>query len=107
MVVDHPFLHLAVEGHAERRGPFLREVADEPGHARQQGEPAGEIGRHPEVGNLIFANGFSGHGFQQGPATGNAVSELIQHGGFRSIDLTRFGYERVARKQPLFEKNII
>ena len=67
----------------------------------------GIIGRHPDVANLIFANGFSGHGFQQGPATGNAVSELIQHGGFRSIDLSRFGYERIARNEPLFEKNII
>ncbi len=67
----------------------------------------GIIGRHPEVSNLILANGFSGHGFQQGPASGNAVAELIVHGGFRTIDLTRFGYERIARKQPLFEKNVI
>ncbi len=65
------------------------------------------IGRHPEVSNLILANGFSGHGFQQGPASGNAVAELVVHGGFRAIDLTRFGYERIARREPLFEKNVI
>ncbi|WP_373505020.1 NAD(P)/FAD-dependent oxidoreductase [Aestuariivirga sp.] len=67
----------------------------------------GIIGAHPEVGNLIFANGFSGHGFQQGPAAGNAVSELIMHGAYRTIDLNRFGYERIALKEPLFEKNVI
>jgi FAD-dependent oxidoreductase domain-containing protein 1 len=67
----------------------------------------GIIGRHPEVSNFIFANGFSGHGFQQGPASGNAVAELIVHGGFRTIDLTRFGYERVRNNAPLFEKNVI
>jgi hypothetical protein len=53
------------------------------------------IGPHPEVTNFLFANGFSGHGLQQGPATGNAIAELVIHGGYRSIDLTRFGYARI------------
>jgi FAD-dependent oxidoreductase domain-containing protein 1 len=66
----------------------------------------GIIGRHPEISNFYFGNGFSGHGIQQGPATGNAISELIMHGGFRTIDLTRMGYERLQRREPLFEKNI-
>ena len=65
------------------------------------------IGPHPEVTNFLFANGFSGHGLQQGPATGNAIAELLVHGGYRSIDLTRFGYARILRKEPLFEKNVI
>ncbi len=65
------------------------------------------IGPHPEVSNVLFANGFSGHGLQQGPAAGNAVAELVTQGGFRTIDLTRFGYERIARNKPLFEKNVI
>ena len=34
------------------------------------------------------------------------VAELIMHGGFRTIDLTRMGYERLQRREPLFEKNI-
>jgi FAD-dependent oxidoreductase domain-containing protein 1 len=66
----------------------------------------GIIGRHPEIENFYFANGFSGHGIQQGPATGNAISELIIHGAYKTIDLTRMGYERLQRQQPLFEKNI-
>ena len=66
----------------------------------------GIIGRHPEISNFYFGNGFSGHGIQQGPATGNAIAELIIHGGFRTIDLSRMGYERLLRKEPLFEKNI-
>jgi glycine/D-amino acid oxidase-like deaminating enzyme len=65
------------------------------------------IGAHPEIGNFYFANGFSGHGLQQGPASGNAIAELILHGGYRAIDLRRFGYERVLRNAPLFEKNVI
>jgi sarcosine oxidase len=29
------------------------------------------------------------------------------HGGYRTIDLTRFGYERITRNEPLYEKNVI
>ena len=65
------------------------------------------IGPHPEIGNLIFANGFSGHGLQQSPATGRAVAELIAHGKFVSLDLTLFGYERVMTGRAVKELNII
>ena len=65
------------------------------------------IGSHPDVRNFYFANGFSGHGLQQGAAAGRAITELILHGRFLTIDLTRFGYERIAEKRPLLELNII
>ena len=65
------------------------------------------IGPHPEVTNFYFANGFSGHGLQQSAGAGQAITELIIHGGFRTIDLTRFGYGRIARGEPLLELNII
>jgi FAD-dependent oxidoreductase domain-containing protein 1 len=65
------------------------------------------IGPHPAIANFLFANGFSGHGLQQSPAAGNAIAELIVHGEFRAIDLKRFGYERIAKRAPLFERNVI
>jgi glycine/D-amino acid oxidase-like deaminating enzyme len=65
------------------------------------------IGRHPEIPNFIFANGFSGHGLQQSPATGRAVAELIAHGKFVSLDLTVFGYERVLEGRAVQEVNVI
>ena len=65
------------------------------------------IGRDPEIGNFIYANGFSGHGLQQAPGVGRAVSELIVHGAYRTIDLSRFGYGRVARGEPTPERNVI
>jgi glycine/D-amino acid oxidase-like deaminating enzyme len=65
------------------------------------------IGPHAEIGNFIFANGFSGHGLQQAPATGRAVAELITHGRFVTLDLSVFGYERIMRNTPVRERNVI
>lgn len=65
------------------------------------------IGPHPEVTNFLFANGFSGHGLQQGPAAGNAISELVIDGRYKTIDLTRLGFARIRDNQPIFEKNVI
>ena len=65
------------------------------------------LGPHPEMTNFYFANGFSGHGLQQSPAVGRAIAEHMVHGAFTSLDLSRFGYERVARGEPIFEKNVV
>jgi len=65
------------------------------------------IGRHSEIANFFFANGFSGHGLQQSPAAGRAIAELITHQKFVSIDLALFGYDRVAQGRAVRELNII
>ena len=65
------------------------------------------LGPHPDVDNLIFANGFSGHGLQQSPAIGRAIAELIVDGKFRSLDLTALGWQRVLNNQPLLELNVV
>jgi sarcosine oxidase len=65
------------------------------------------LGPHPEIGNFYFCNGFSGHGLQQSPAVGRATAELITHGKYESIDLTRFGFERILRNEPLPEINVV
>jgi glycine/D-amino acid oxidase-like deaminating enzyme len=65
------------------------------------------IGRHPEIANFIFANGFSGHGLQQSPAAGRAAAELIVHGKFVALDLTLFGYQRVIAGRAVKELNVI
>jgi len=65
------------------------------------------VGPHDEVKNFYFANGFSGHGLQQSPAVGRALSELLIYGQFKTLDLSPLGYGRVARNEPFLEKAVI
>ena len=65
------------------------------------------IGHDPELRNFIYANGFSGHGLQHAPGVGRAVAELIVHGEFRTLDLSVFGYERIAAGRPVIEREVI
>jgi sarcosine oxidase len=39
------------------------------------------IDRHPEMNNVWFAGGGSGHGFKHGPAIGEYVAQQILDGG--------------------------
>lgn len=73
-----------------------------------------ELDGNPVIGawtgglpNLYTAAGFSGHGMMHAPATGRALAELIVHGAYRSIDLTRLGYARIAAGEPYAEAGIL
>lgn len=65
------------------------------------------LGPHPEIENMLLANGFSGHGLQQSPAVGRAISELIAFGEYRSLDLSRFAYARILENRPVRELNVV
>ncbi|SDR52578.1 NAD(P)/FAD-dependent oxidoreductase [Paraburkholderia tuberum] len=65
------------------------------------------IGHHPDIDNCIFANGFSGHGLQQGPATGRGISELVLHGRYATLDLSSLSFTRVLENRPIIEKNVV
>ncbi|TDG16810.1 FAD-binding oxidoreductase [Paraburkholderia silviterrae] len=65
------------------------------------------VGPHSQVKNFLFVNGFSGHGSQQAPAMGRGVSELITYGGYRTLDLSPFSYDRLERNAPLMERAVI
>jgi sarcosine oxidase len=67
----------------------------------------GIISSHAEIENFYLCNGFSGHGLQQSPAVGRAISELVIDGGFRTIDLSRFSFERFKDNKLIIENNII
>jgi len=73
-----------------------------------------ELDGNPIIGNWAgqaenfwTIAGFSGHGMMHAPAAGRGLAELMVHGGFRSMDLSRFGYARVERNQPYREAGIL
>ena len=65
------------------------------------------VGPAGPVPNFIFANGFSGHGLQQSPGVGRAISELITYGEYQTLDLRELGYDRILRAEPFVERSVI
>lgn len=67
----------------------------------------GVVGPHPEIANLMFANGFSGHGIQQAPAVGRGIAEMITYGAYRTLDLRPLDFARLREGRLLREDNVI
>ena len=65
------------------------------------------LGRVPGLEGVILANGFSGHGFQHAPATGQVIAEVILDGSASSIDISSLSIERFAKGEPLHEYHVI
>jgi glycine/D-amino acid oxidase-like deaminating enzyme len=65
------------------------------------------LGPHPSLENLLFMNGFSGHGMQQAPVIGRAMAELILLGRFESLDLSDLLFTRITENRPLREAIVI
>jgi len=65
------------------------------------------IGPHPELGNLYFINGFSGHGMQHAAGAGLALAEWMLLGQAQTIDVQELGFERLVQNRPLRELAVI
>ncbi len=63
------------------------------------------LGEWPELKGFYLANGFSGHGLQQGPAVGRYMTELVL-GKTPVLDLSIFGPERILQNRPIPENGI-
>lgn len=59
------------------------------------------------LGNFHMLAGFSGHGLMHAPGCGLAMAELLLDGRYETIDLERFGWQRVIDNAPLRERGII
>ena len=64
------------------------------------------VGAASEPAGLLYATGFSGHGFQQGPVVGEHVA-LLALGLPTPFDLTPFALERFARGVARPELNVV
>jgi sarcosine oxidase subunit beta len=55
---------------------------------------------------VVTAAGFSGHGFQHAPATGQIVTELVCDGGASLVDVSGLGRERFETGETITERNV-
>lgn len=55
---------------------------------------------------FVQAIGFSGHGFQHAPATGEVVAELLLDGEASTVDIDALGSDRFAGRDLLRERNV-
>jgi sarcosine oxidase, subunit beta len=64
------------------------------------------VGESPESERFLYATGFSGHGFLQGPAVGEIVRDLVL-GAEPFVDVAPLSAERFAHAVPRPEHNVI
>ncbi|WP_328492902.1 FAD-binding oxidoreductase [Streptomyces sp. NBC_00414] len=64
------------------------------------------IGEAPRISRFLYATGFSGHGFLQGPAVGEVVRDLYL-GQDPFVDITPLRAERFAADAPRPEVNLV
>ncbi len=65
------------------------------------------IGPHPELRNLYFINGFSGHGMQHAAGAGLALAEWMLQGKSTTLDVDELNFERLLHNKPLLELQVI
>lgn len=106
--VDRAFLERVIDA-AIHRAPILEKAEMLRGWAGLYAITPDEnpiIGPSPEIRGFFCAVGFSGHGFQHGPAVGRILAELIS-AGKTDFDLTPFGYDRFEKIMGKSEKRAI
>lgn len=59
------------------------------------------LGEHPELKGFYLANGFSGHGVMQAPATGKLISELIRLGRYETLNASEFSLDRFEKRKSI------
>jgi sarcosine oxidase subunit beta len=94
---------------AERRLPRLLELGlagGWKGYYEVTPDHNALIGEAPGIARFLYATGFSGHGFLQGPAAGEIVRDLVL-GQTPFVDVAPLAVERFARDAPRPEHNVI
>jgi sarcosine oxidase subunit beta len=94
---------------AERRLPRLLELGlagGWKGYYEVTPDHNALIGEASEVARFLYAAGFSGHGFLQGPAAGEIVRDLVL-GRTPFVDVAPLAVERFERHAPRPEHNVI
>ena len=99
----------AIAEHAAHRLPLLTELPVQTswsGFYEMSPDHNAIVGATADPEGFFYATGFSGHGFQQAPAVGEHIAELVA-GREPSLDLSPFSLERFARGEAREEHFVI
>jgi glycine/D-amino acid oxidase-like deaminating enzyme len=100
---------LTVMGVAERRCPQLLDLGlagGWKGYYEVSPDHNALVGESASVSRFLYATGFSGHGFLQGPAMGEIVRDLVL-GREPFVDVSPLSAERFAAGAARPERNVI
>jgi sarcosine oxidase, subunit beta len=92
-----------------RRLPMLSELPIQSswwGYYEMSPDHNALVGELAKPGRLLYATGFSGHGFQQAPAVGEHLADLILRRE-PALDLSPFALERLQRGEPRRERFVV
>jgi len=92
-----------------RRAPRLAEVGIAHGWAglyEMTPDHNAVVGESPSVSRFLYATGFSGHGFLQGPAIGEVLRDLVL-GHAPAVDVSALDVARFADHRPRPERNCV
>ena len=98
-----------VAEHAARRLPVLAELPIQSswsGFYEMSPDHNAIVGETADPARFLYATGFSGHGFQQAPAVGEHLAELVA-GRDPTLDLSPFALDRFARGEARREAFVI
>ena len=65
------------------------------------------LGRIPQVEGFYCVGGFSGHGFQHGPACGLLLAEEILDGKAHTLDISQLDLARFSEGREIIEYNVV
>ncbi|XP_050393182.1 FAD-dependent oxidoreductase domain-containing protein 1 isoform X1 [Patella vulgata] len=106
--IDYSFFEEAVKPQLEYRIPTLKNLKLKSAwscyHDYNEFDENLVIGRHPFHNNFLFANGLGGHAVQHSIGVGRAIAELIMAEDYKSIDLSKFGFDRFLRNDFISEE---
>ena len=98
-----------VMGVAERRLPSLLDMGIAggwQGYYEVTPDHNALVGESPDVSRFLYATGFSGHGFLQGPAVGEIMRDLVL-GRDPFVDVAPLSVDRFTNALPRPEHNVI
>jgi sarcosine oxidase subunit beta len=98
-IAEHALRRLPVIGELPIQSSWWGYYDDSPDHNAIVGEAS-------VPGRFLYATGFSGHGFQQAPAVGEHLAELVT-GRTPTLDLSAFALERFAQGVARDERFIV